>query len=119
MNQKKILLFGGSGFLGSKLQNHFPFSGLTAPTHKELDLLNIQNVSHFIENNNPQAIIYAAGITKIDSAEENNELAYLLNHRIPEKIAKFVSKNNIPFIYISTDAVFDGYKNKYQFLETD
>lgn len=119
MNSKKILLLGNSGFLGSGLNRWLSYQKLFAPSHVDLDLLDIHNVYNFIETNRPDIIIYAAGITKIDFAQVHSELTYALNYHVPEKIAKFVSKKNIQVIYISTDAVFDGYKNKYEFFEID
>ena len=116
---KKVLIFGGSGLLGSTLQRQFPPKSVIKPTHKELDLLNTVDVLKFIEKKQPTTIIYAAGITKIDEAEKNSLLAFRLNYHIPEIIACHASKMSISLIYISTDAVFDGYANKYRFLETD
>src|SRR5258708_39818493 len=113
MKKQKILLFGGSGFLGSRLLTKLKPNEVVAPTHTELDLLNIENVYKLIDKIQPEVIIYAAGITKIDAAESNKELAFTLNAKIPQKIANFIAPHNILFIYISTDAVFDGYRNKY------
>lgn len=119
MNSKKILLLGGSGFLGSRLKKWFPSNFIFSPTHTELDLLQIRDVHKFIERLQPDGIIYSAGITRIDVAEMNSRLTYLLNYQTPKNISKFVSRKKIPFVYISTDAVFDGYRNKYIFSETD
>lgn len=119
MSDKKILIFGESGLLGSNLKKHFKNYKVLAPSHKDLDLLNINHAESFISEQNPEFIIYAAGITRIDQAEENKKITNFLNHIVPGKLSKFSSTKKIPFIYISTDAVFDGYKNKYKFSETD
>ena len=42
MNDKKILIFGGSGLLGSQLVKTFPSDIVLSPTHKEIDLINKQ-----------------------------------------------------------------------------
>ncbi len=119
MSYKTLLLLGGSGFLGSKLLGAFPSDKVIAPGHKQLDITQIKKVYAFIETIQPAVILYAAGITSIDFAEANEERTYLLNYRIPEKISKFAARNNIRFVSISTDAVFDEYMNKDQFSETD
>src|SRR5207248_322877 len=119
MKARKIVLFGGSGFLGSRLIANFPNYTVIAPTHTDLDLLETDKVFKFLEKNKPDVILYSAGITRIDAAEKDKELSLLLNHQVPKKIAKFVPKSKVPFIYLSTDAVFDGYKIKYQFTEND
>lgn len=119
MNSNKILILGGSGLLGSNLKKQFKNYKVFAPSHKDLDLVNIKNVESFISKHNPKFIIYAAGVARIDEAEDNKKKTGLLNYLVPKKLSKFSSKKKIPFIYISTDAVFDGYKNKYKFRETD
>lgn len=119
MKKKKILLFGGNGFLGSRLIRSLKPNLVIAPSHSELDLFNIKNVCQKIEKTQPDLIIYASGITKIEESELHKEEAFALNAQVPEEIAKFIYRQNIPLIYISTDAVFDGYVNKYMFNETD
>lgn len=117
MDSKKILLFGGSGFLGSTILKED--KQILAPSHPKLDLTNTDDLFNYIYKNEPSHIIYASGITRIDFAQKNKELTNLLNYKIPKQISKFSSKNNINFVYISTDAVFDGYKNKFEFDEGD
>ncbi len=119
MNPKNILLLGAKGFLGSKLHQLLSPEKVYAPSHQDLDLLKISDVYNFITTKKPDLIIYTAGITKIDFAEVHSELTFALNYFVPEKISRFASKINIPITYISTDAVFDGYKKKYEFSETD
>ena len=67
----------------------------------------------------PDKIIYCAGISSMDFAQKNKSITNNLNNKIPGLIAKFAAKNNIAFYFISTDAVFDGYKNKFEFTEND
>lgn len=117
MALKKILIFGGSGFLGStilKVDNK-----LVAPPKSKLDLNNTKEIFEYIYKLMPEKIIYCAGISSMDFAQKNKSLTNKLNNKIPGLIAKFTSKNNISFYYISTDAVFDGYKKKFEFTEFD
>jgi dTDP-4-dehydrorhamnose reductase len=117
MTPKKILLFGSSGFLGSKIFEKN--KEIIAPTHSFLDLTDVEKVYRYIYKSEPKKIIYSAGISKIDFAQKNKAITNNLNYKIPKLLSKFALKNNIDFIYISTDAVFDGYKNKYEFKESD
>lgn len=119
MKPKKIVLFGGSGFLGSQLLKSFPRTIIISPTHREVDLTNQVETIRFLEKEQPTNIIYAAGIAKIDAAEKEPNLTYKLNFQIPREISHFAEKNKIRFFYISTDAVFDGYGRKYIFTEND
>jgi dTDP-4-dehydrorhamnose reductase len=117
MNEKKILLFGATGFLGQRILSKN--KQILAPKHSSLDLLDLGKVFKYIEQKKPNQIIYAAGITKIDFAQKNKKITHDLNYRIPKQISKFVSKAKVNFTYVSTDAVFDGYKNKFEFSEND
>lgn len=119
MHKQKILLFGGTGFLGSRIINQLKQEIIISPSRQELDLVNIDQVYRKIDLVEPDIVIYSAGVTKIDAAEKNEEQAYSLNADVPGKIAKFISSKNIPIVYISTDAVYDGYEKKYIFSETD
>lgn len=119
MKKRKTIIFGGNGFLGNYLYKKTQSDQFLAPTHKEIDLLDQKKVLKFIDKNEPSQIIYLAGVTKIEIAESNKDLADNLNHKIPKLIAKYASKNGIPVLYTSTDAVFDGHKSKFLFSETD
>lgn len=67
----KILITGSSGLLGSNIVEHFqnrPHELLT-PKHKELDLLNREDVFAYLKANKPDCVIHAAA--KVGSIAEN------------------------------------------------
>lgn len=116
----KILLFGGSGLIGSRLIELLEFEyNIVAPSHHQLDLTDRSKIEHFIQTLEPDYIIYAAGLTSVDIAEQDPKLAYLLNAEVPAFIAKKAALLNIPILYFSTDAVFDGRKSISPYLEND
>lgn len=117
---KKILLFGGSGLIGSGIK-HFLCNRyqIIAPTHNEIDVMREGQVTAIIEQIHPETIIYAVGLTSVDKAEEDPTLAYLLNAEAPAVIAKEAASFGIPFFYFSTDAVFNGTKKDRPYKETD
>lgn len=120
MRKQIILIYGGSGLVGSALveglRENFE---IIAPTHKELELSKLQQIKDHIIKINPQQIIYAAGITKIDEAERNSNTAFLLNSEVPKSICEFIAMKQISFHYLSTNAVFDGAQSKRPYQETD
>jgi dTDP-4-dehydrorhamnose reductase len=49
--------------------------------------------------------------TNVDKAEDEKELADLINHVGPKKLAEICKEKNGYLIHISTDYVFNGTKN--------
>lgn len=117
---KKLLLFGGSGLVGFGIKQFLSDRyQIIAPGHAEVDVTKRDNISRIIEQIHPEIIIYAVGLTSVDKAEQEPELAYLLNTKAPAIIAKEALSFDIPFLYFSTDAVFDGIMEDRPYRETD
>lgn len=118
--KQKILVYGISGMTGTRLsqllKDKFKIMG---PPHSHLDLTKKRAVVKNIKDVAPDQIVYLAGVTKVDDAQRNKRLAYLLNSKVPEYIAKISSKLDIPVNYISTDAVFEGKKKGKAYREDD
>jgi len=92
---------------------------IIGPPHSHLDLASKKSVHQNIKDVNPDQIVYLAGITKVDEAEANNKLAFLINEEAVRYAAERAAQLDIPFHYISTDAVFDGKLKKRAYIETD
>lgn len=102
-------MFGGCGLVGSRLlalnQETFAF---TAPTHADLDVTDEAALRGIIRQLEPQQIVYATGFARMDAAESQPDEAILLNDTVPGWIAEEAGAGNIPFHYLSTNAVFSG-----------
>lgn len=117
---QKLLLFGGSGLLGSRiidlLGRNFE---IISPSRDEVDITNYTSLFTSLKNSRPDLIAYAAGLTKVDEAELNPKLSKILNSDAPGQIARWAHKFGIPVYYFSTDAVFDGKKIDFPYSEGD
>jgi nucleoside-diphosphate-sugar epimerase len=78
----KILVTGGSGMVGSNLIKSAKLSGYTifAPTSKELDLKSVENVELYIQKNQPELIIHAAGLVGGIQANMKNPVGFLVDN---------------------------------------
>jgi len=115
-----ILVTGSNGQLGSEIKSlskNYPYKFFFTDKN-ELDISKKEDVSKFIEENNIDLIINCAAYTAVDKAEEEQELADLINYKAVKYLAKIAKDNNIVLIHISTDYVFDG-KNYRPYKEDD
>ena len=106
---KKVLITGADGQLGHELQRTNPQGYECIPTDKDdLDITNAEDVIAFVAKQKPDVIINSAAYTAVDKAEEETELATAINTTGAANLAQVCKDNNIQFMQISTDFVFDG-----------
>lgn len=106
-----ILITGCNGQLGNEMQllekenpQHTYFNTDVA----ELDITNREAIRQFVDDHQIDGIVNCAAYTAVDKAEENEELARLLNSVAPGYLAEAVEARGGWLIQISTDYVFDG-----------
>ena len=125
----RILVTGASGLLGLNLclakaeefdiygvvhQNQLinvPFKVINQDLRKKKSIYKIFDIA------DPDLAINCAAMANIDDCEKYPEAARKINAVVPSYIASICKDRDIPFIQISTDAVFDGLNGNY--VETD
>lgn len=114
-----ILLIGGAGQVGQELQKTLPPWGkVTSVSRDTLDLTQPDHLRQVIQSVQPNLIVNAAAYTAVDKAETEIDLAQSINAEAPTVMAEEARKLGAGLIHISTDYVFDGYKNT-PYTETD
>ncbi|HRN47421.1 MAG TPA: dTDP-4-dehydrorhamnose reductase [Niabella sp.] len=113
MSEKKILVTGANGQLGSeirRLETNFPEYKFLFTDYEELSIIDEEAVEKFFEENRPDYCINCAAYTAVDKAEEKSEqdIVEKLNADAVGYLAKQCSKYHTKFLHISTDYVFDG-----------
>ena len=114
----KILITGTHGQVGHALIQNLTEHELVGLTRQDCDLSNLDQIKQTIDQHQPDLIINSAAYTKVDQAEDEPELSFLINRDVPRVIAEKAREYRIPFIHFSTDYVFDGEKN-VAYVETD
>jgi len=116
-----ILITGANGQLGSEIReissNYKKFTLLFADL-PELDICNVTILNKFVKKHHIQCVINCAGYTNVDKAETDVETAENVNSQGVENLIKVLQEVNGKLIHISTDYVFDGFKNT-PYIETD
>jgi dTDP-4-dehydrorhamnose reductase len=109
----RILLTGTNGQVGGALQPLLANHGtIIAPSRAEFDLSKPETLAERLDSFKPDLIINPAAYTAVDRAEDERELAFLVNAKAPEAIAKWAAERRVPLIHFSTDYVFDGSGDK-------
>lgn len=113
-----ILVTGANGQLGNELREiasgsdeRFVFTDVNDVPGVEttfLDITNADAVRIVVESERPDVIINCAAYTNVDGAEDNAEMAGLLNRDAAANLAEAARLSKATLIHISTDYVFDG-----------
>lgn len=116
----RLLITGKNGQVGQELTGRAAELAIdfVAFDSSELDICDRAAVLAAVEKHQPTAVVNAAAYTAVDKAEEEKELAYAVNRDGVENLALACKAQDILFIHISTDYVFDGSKEG-AYLESD
>lgn len=120
----KILITGGTGLVGSTFveltKDKFE---VVAPTSEELDISDPSQIEKAVLDKKPDVFINLGAFTNVDGAQDQSDdeggTVYKINALAPANIAGICKQNNIHFIQISTDYVFDGKKENEPYKEDD
>jgi dTDP-4-dehydrorhamnose reductase len=105
---KKILVFGEIGQVGQELQRRAGDVVLEVRGLEEADFIDPASCVAFVEGTDADAVINAVAYTAVDKAEEQEDLALMINGTTPGAIAQACATRGLPLVHISTDYVFDG-----------
>lgn len=114
----KILVTGANGQLGRCIRDiapdyshHFIFTDVVEAEGLQttmLDITDLDAIRTMVESEQVDAVVNCAAYTNVDAAEDNFDLADLLNAKAPENLAIAMKERDGLLIHISTDYVFGG-----------
>ena len=104
-----ILLTGGSGRLGTELQELLP--DVAAPPRDELELTQPESVAAALAKYKPTVVVHAAAYTDVRGAETDRARCWAVNVEGTRNLVKALG--DVPLVYISTDYVFYGDTGAY------
>jgi len=126
----RIGVTGASGMLGTALidelsDKHEVFATSRSKGLKKdgiqwecFDLTNSQNLNQWLVDVTPDVVVHCAAMVDVDRCEDDVDFATKLHIGTTKIMANYLDCNNKKLIYISTDSVFDGKKNR-PYVELD
>lgn len=113
-----ILVTGANGQLGTELRNitagsrnRYIFSDVISLPGVEtvnLDITNIEAIRIICESERIDVIVNCAAYTNVDKAEDDTQMAMLINSTAAGNLARVAEERGATLIHISTDYVFNG-----------
>lgn len=114
-----MYITGANGLIGNYLVQTAPQFAprwrVRALTRADFDLLDFKAVAREFAKDQPQLVIHCAAISAVGEAQNNPALTRRVNVEATKHLAELAAE--IPFIFFSSDLVFDGRKGNY--TETD
>jgi dTDP-4-dehydrorhamnose reductase len=106
----RVLLTGGSGFVGSNMAAVFAAAGdeLLAPTHKQLDVTDATAVDVAVAEFAPDAIVHCAIMNDFEALETRRGEAWAAYVGSTRALADAANRAGAQLVLVSTDWVFDG-----------
>ncbi|HTX17083.1 MAG TPA: dTDP-4-dehydrorhamnose reductase [Bacteroidota bacterium] len=112
MSNEKYLILGSNGQLGKQFTVELTARNerVISPDEKECDITNFDSLARCIEEIAPTVILNCAAYNAVETAEEQPEIARLVNGKAVDHIASLAKLHRIFLVHYSTDYVFDGKK---------
>jgi len=122
---KKLLITGGSGFVGGHLINQSNGKWrVTTNYHKHqidlpgcewmhLDLKDTDKVAKVLEHVQPNVVLHLAALSNLDFCEQHQDIAYATNVEATAFLAEWCQNASVRLVFLSSDMVYDGEKGNY------
>jgi dTDP-4-dehydrorhamnose reductase len=115
MNARPVWITGAGGLIGNYLVQTAPTFApqfqVHALTRADLDLEDFGAVREAFRKELPVMVIHCAALANTPACEKNPAQAHKLNVEVTGVLAELAA--DIPFIFFSTDLVFDGHVENY------
>ena len=104
----KLVVIGKSGQLAWEIARLAPEAVCLG--REDVDITSSEDIAAKLDKVKPDAVINASAYTAVDKAESDEKNAYLLNQTAVANLAQYCKSNNVFFVHVSTDYVFNGEK---------
>lgn len=121
-----LMVTGASGNLGSWIcrlaatswtvtgihwQHPYPMGNVQSV---KADLTDFSTIDKLFDTLKPSAVIHAAAVSQPGQCESDQQGTHRMNVEVPARMAAICADRRIPFVFTSTDLVFDGLDAPYE-----
>ncbi len=118
MGCERVLVFGGSGQLGSDIVRCWTGMQVGAPSSAEANVEDAAAVERAFDTYAPDIVVNCTAFHNVDRCESEPERAFAVNALAVEAMAQLCKRRDAVFVTFSTDYVFDG-ERKHPYAESD
>ncbi len=111
MSDKKILVTGSNGMLGSNILKFMAYDDMIGYSHSKLDITDNNTVQNVLKSEKPDIIIHTAAFTNVELCETESEKAYLINTLGTQNLVNYALEHDILFVYISSTGIYGKQQN--------
>lgn len=106
----KLLVTGGSGFLGRRVVAYFETLGwqVQAPGHRELDITDANDLRAWFRENHPQAVIHTAAVSDTGACQREPEWSEAINVTGTLNLAACCRDYGAKLVICSSDQIYFG-----------
>jgi len=108
----RVTIFGATGLLGKALLREWHEDEVTGLGSRDVDIRSEEQVQESIQQHRPDWVVLAAAYTDVDGCETNRDLALDVNCKGAVNVVRAAAEVSARVIFLSTDYVFDGAKNR-------
>lgn len=118
--ERKILVTGAGGFLGSRIAKHFDKTDKVIPCyHCNLDITDEKSVMQNFLQHRPQVVFHCAAVADTGFAEQNPEKSHAINVQGSVNVAHACNAIGAKLVYMSSDQVYNGCQSLIPSSEND
>jgi dTDP-4-dehydrorhamnose reductase len=108
----RVTIFGATGLLGKALMREWQDDEVTGLGSHDVDIRSEEQVRESIQQHRSEWVVLAAAYTDVDGCEANRDLAFDVNCKGAVNVVQAAARTGARVIFLSTDYVFDGAKNR-------
>jgi dTDP-4-dehydrorhamnose reductase len=112
MDERSLLVTGGSGLLGGELRPLLPEAHF--PASAEFDVADYAGMEAWLARRPCRTVFHAAALTSPPRVDREPERALMVNVVGTANVVRLCLTHGMRLVYISTDYVFDGSRGRYR-----